>query len=87
MTAPARFELQVKIKTRFHDTFRVCVCIVRVQISALSGEALNWRAEPTVATTTTSNNHSNDQNTNIPTATEVDPSLYDGIKLGEFNTD
>lgn len=60
-----------------------CDSLLLLQISALSGDALNWRSEPTVATTTASSNHSNDQTTNIPTATEMDPSLYDGIKLGK----
>lgn len=48
---------------------------------------MNWRVDSsTAAATTAINNHTNDQSANIPTATEVDPSLYDELKLGKEKT-
>lgn len=47
--------------------------------------ALNWRSDSSGMATTAVNSQSNDQNqsTSIPTATEVNPSIYDELKLGQ----
>lgn len=64
-------------------------CLIKLsilfQISALSGDtALNWRPDSSSTATTAVNSNISEptQPSSIPTATEVNPSIYDELKLG-----
>lgn len=58
-----------------------------IKISSLSGDQSNWRTEPsTTIPPTVALNTINDTQSSvngIPQATEVNPSLYDQLKLGD----